>query len=200
VNIVQETAMSDLQIHPLTPDRIPDFVTLFGPSGACYGCWCTSFLLRPKTRHAMSNDERREVMLDRIRRGPPPGLLLYDSADPVGWMQIGPRSDVPEWNNPGRVSSPLPDAPADDPGIWAVSCFFFRSRSRGKGMSHAILAAGIAHARASGARLLEAAPMDRAKQSKSVGLFVGSTSVFVKAGFQTVATVKQGRPLMRLVL
>lgn len=192
--------MDTLRILPLTPDRIPDFVALFGPSGACYGCWCTHFRLRPKVREATPPDARRDLMLDRIRNGPPPGLIGYQGDDPVAWMQIGPRSDVPEWNNPGRVTTPLPDAPADDPAVWAVSCFFFRSRLRGKGLSHQMLAAGIGFARDSGARLLEAAPMDRAKQSKSVGLFVGSTSVFAKAGFAQVARVKEGRPLMRLAL
>lgn len=115
-------------------------------------------------------------------------------------MQIGPRTDVPEWNNPGRSSSPLPDAPVDYPAVWAVSCFFFRSRSRGKGLSHRMLAAGIDHARANGARLLEASPMEKAKQSRSIGLFVGSMSTFTKAGFQIVAQAKPNRPLMRLVL
>lgn len=192
--------MEDLRIQPLSPELIPDFMALFGPQGACYGCWCTYFRLRPKQRQAMSGEEKREAMLERIRRGPPPGLLAYSGGQPVGWMQIGPRADVPEWNNPGRVSSPLPDAPADDPQVWAVSCFFFRSNQRGKGLSHPMLAEGITFARQGGARLLEAAPMDRAKQSKSVGLFVGSTSVFLKAGFRQVAAVKDGRPLMRLAL
>jgi hypothetical protein len=192
--------MSTLTIRPLTPDLIPAFLTLFGPQGACYGCWCTAFLLRPKQRNASSGDERREVMLDTIRNGPPPGLIALQGDDPVGWMRIGPRASVPEWNNPGRSSSPLPGAGPDDPGVWAVSCFFFRTKARGQGLSHDILAAGIAHARASGARLLEASPMDRAKQSKSIGLFVGSTSVFLKAGFVEVARAKEGRPLMRLTL
>lgn len=192
--------MEDLRIRPLTPELIPDFTTLFGPQGACYGCWCTHFRLRPKQRQAMSGDEKREAMLDRIRRGPPPGLLAFRGGQPVGWMQIGPRADVPEWNNPGRVSTPLPDAPAEDPQVWAISCFFFHTKARGQGLSHPMLAAGIDFARRGGARLLEAAPMDRAKQSKSVGLFVGSTSVFLKAGFRQVAAVKPGRPLMRLSL
>jgi len=192
--------MENLRIQPLTPELIADFTALFGPQGACYGCWCTYFRLRPKERQAMGGDEKREVMLDRIRRGPPPGLLAYDGGQPVGWMQIGPRADVPEWNNPGRVSTPLPDGPADDPRVWAISCFFFHAKTRGHGLSHPMLAAGIAFARQNGARLLEAAPMDRAKQSKSVGLFVGSTSVFLKAGFRQVAAVKEGRPLMRLAL
>jgi GNAT superfamily N-acetyltransferase len=192
--------MDDLRILPLTPDLTVDFLTLFGPSGACYGCWCQHFRLRPKDRERLPPDARRHLMVARIADGPPPGLLAYQGGDPVGWMQIGPRADVPEWNNRGRASSPLPDAPADDPAVWAMSCLFFRSRARGKGLSHAMLAAGIAHARASGARLLEASPMDRARQSKSVGLFVGSTSVFVKAGFHEVARAKPGRPLMRLAL
>ena len=84
--------------------------------------------------------------------------------------------------------------PADDPGVWAVSCFFFATKERGEGLSHLMLSAGIEYARTSGARFLEASPMDKAKQSKSIGLFVGSTSVFEKAGFNTMITRKEGRP------
>jgi hypothetical protein len=185
---------------PLTPDHLPAFQTLFGPSGACYGCWCTHFTLRPKARQLMTPDERGEVMFDEVRHGPPPGLLALRDERAIGWMRIGPRAAIPEWNNPGRSSSPLPDAPATDPAVWAVSCFFFASRERGRGLSHPFLQAGIDFARHNGARLLEASPMDRAKQSKSIGLFVGSTSVFQKAGFTEVARAKPGRPLMRLAL
>lgn len=192
--------MDNLQIHPLTADRIADFTALFGPQGACYGCWCTYFRLPPKQRQALDGDGKRDHMLARIAAGPPPGLLAYDGDFPVGWMQIGPRTDVPQWNNPNRSSTPLPDAPADDPGVWAISCFFFRPKARGQGLSGAMLAGGIAYARANGARLIEASPMDRARQSKSIGLFVGSTSTFRRAGFAQVACRKEGRPLVRLVL
>jgi hypothetical protein len=190
----------DVRIEPLAPALWPQFETLFGPSGACYGCWCTAFRLRPKIRHEFTGDDKRGVMRQRVVAGPPPGLLALRGETAIGWMQIGPRADVPEWNNPGRSSTPLEDGPADDPGVWAVSCFFFTSKERGNGLSHLILAAGIDHARSNGARFLEASPMDRAKQSKSIGLFVGSTRVFEKAGFTTLVTRKEGRPLMRLVL
>jgi GNAT superfamily N-acetyltransferase len=115
-------------------------------------------------------------------------------------MQIGPRADVPQWNNPRRATTPLPDALAEDARVWAISCFFVRSKARGQGLSHALVAAGIGFARAGGARLIEAAPIDQAKHSKSVGLFVGSTAVFARAGFVEMARRKPGRPLMRLVL
>lgn len=186
--------------RPLTPDLIPAFEAVMGPSGACYGCWCTYFRAPPKLREALGPEGRKALMLARIAEGPPPGLLMWLDDHPMGWLQIGPRADVPQWNNPRRSSTPLPDAKADDPSVWAVSCFFLRAPHRGKGLSHALLAAGVDHARTMGARVLEASPMDDAKQSKSIGLFVGSTRVFEAAGFATVARHKPNRPLMRLDL
>jgi hypothetical protein len=67
-------------------------------------------------------------------------------------------------------------------------------------MTHRLVAAGIGFARESGARLLEACPMDQSKDSRSIGLFVGSARVFEKAGFERLVERKAGRPLMRLML
>jgi predicted GNAT family acetyltransferase len=115
-------------------------------------------------------------------------------------MQVGPRADVPEWNNAGRGSAPLEPADADDPDVWAISCFFLRSKARGKGLTHQLVQGGIEFARVNGARFLEACPMDLSRDSRSIGLFVGSTRVFEKAGFQRMVERKAGRPLVRLVL
>ena len=87
-----------------------------------------------------------------------------------------------------------------DFSVWAVSCFFAKSTERGRGLAHDLLAGGLAFARESGARIVEACPVDHARTAKSVGLFVGSTPVFEKAGFRKVALRKAGRPLMRLDL
>jgi len=192
--------MAKLDVVPLTADRWPDFESLFGRQGACYGCWCTYFRLAPKQRKANSSEDNKDFIRSRIEAGPPPGLLGYLDGAAIAWMQIGPRADVPQFNNPGRVSAPLPDAPADDPSVWTISCFFTKSAMRGQGLSHAMVAAGIDYARRNRARILEACPMDRAKQAKSVGLFVGSTRVFESAGFEQAALRKDGRPLMRLAL
>lgn len=187
----------DILCAPLTADLWDDFALLFGPSGACYGCWCQHFRLPPKVRQATPADGKKALMRQRVSGGPPPGLLAYAGGKAVGWMQIGPRSDVPEWNNPGRVTAPVG---APGPGDWAISCFFVKGPMRGKGLSHFMLAEGIEFARRSGAHRLEACPIDKARQSKSVGLFVGSTRVFAKAGFTEIALRKPGRPLMRLEL
>lgn len=199
-----QTAMTaaspDAQVQPLTAEFWPALEDLFGPQGACYGCWCTYFRLPPARRRAGTRETNKAHLMNRVEAGPPPGLIAFQDGAPVGWMQIGPRADVPEWNNARRVSAPLEGEDLTDPASWAISCFFIRSKARGRGLSHRLVAAGIDFARGNGARVLDACPIDEAKQSKSVGLFVGSTRVFEAAGFRAVALRKPGRPLMRLEL
>lgn len=186
--------------QPLTTDRWDDFEAVMGPRGACYDCWCTYFRLSPAERKSFAGSEKKDFMRQRVSAGPAPGLIGYLGDRPVGWVQVGPRADVPNWNSPRTVSRPLDEADAEDPTIWAVSCFFIVSKERGKGLSHQMLAAAVAHARAAAARVIDACPIERTKQSKSVGLYVGSRRIFEAAGFAEVASRKEGRPLMRLVL
>ena len=189
-----------VSIEPLTPDLWPAFEDLFGKQGACYGCWCTYFRMPPATRRASSNMRNKDVIKARIEAGPPPGLLAFEDGVALGWMQIGPRVDVPEWNNKGRASAPLADGGAEDPAVWAISCFFIRNKARGRGLTHQLVAGGVDYARRNGARLVEACPIRESKDARSLGLFVGSARVFEKAGFSTVVERKAGRPLMRLEL
>jgi len=190
--------MEVFAVYPLTPERWDDFETLFGPSGACYGCWCTYFRMPAAERKVLDGTAKKEFIRNRIETGLPPGVLGYVEGQPVAWVQVGPRADVPQWNSPRTVSRPLDPADAGDPSVWAVSCFFIGSRHRRKGNSHRILDAAIRFARESGARRIEACPMEQAKTSKSLGLYVGSMRVFEAAGFREVARRKEGRPLMRL--
>jgi predicted GNAT family acetyltransferase len=196
VTVVDEAT----DVLPLTPERWPLFEDLFGKQGACYGCWCTHFRLPPAVRRENDRQRNKDFISARIENGPPPGLLAVADGKAVGWMQIGPRADVPEWNNAGRVSAPLMPDEAGDSAVWAISCFFIRSKARGRGLTHRLVGAGIDYAREAGARALEACPMDQSKDSRSIGLFVGSTRVFEKAGFLPVITRKPGRPLMRMEL
>ena len=189
-----------ITIAPVTGGLWPDFEDLFGRQGACYGCWCTHFRMPPAVRRENDRQRNREHIKARIETGPPPGLLAFDDENAVGWMQIGPRADVPEWNNAGRGSAPLDAAEALDPAVWAISCFFIRSKARGKGLTHRLVEGGVAFARENGARFVEACPMDLSKDSRSIGLFVGSSRVFERAGFERMVERKAGRPLMRLVL
>lgn len=190
----------DFAVLPLTPERWGDLEALFGQQGPCYGCWCNHFRMAPRLRKPLLGEGARRLFEERVKQGPPPGVLAYAGDKPVGWLQVGPRAHVPEWNNPRRASTPLPDAPAEDERNWAASCFFVRRGFRGRGVTAALLAGGVGFARESGARLVEAAAMDNRETRSADGLYVGPETVFRRAGFVEVARQKPGRPLLRLVL
>ncbi|WP_332686766.1 GNAT family N-acetyltransferase [Bosea sp. (in: a-proteobacteria)] len=187
-------------VVPLTPEHWPALEELFGPQGPCYGCWCNHYRMPPKLRKPLLGEGARRLFEQRVHDGPAPGVLAFAGEVAVGWLQVGPRAHVPEWNNPRRASTPLPDAPAEDERNWAASCFFVRKGFRGKGVTGALLDGAIGFARRSGAQLLEAAPMANETKRSSEGLYVGPESVFRRAGFVEVACHKPGRPLLRLVL
>ncbi|MEI2301699.1 GNAT family N-acetyltransferase [Ensifer sp. MJa1] len=189
-----------LQFTPVTEDRWADFERLFEPNGAYGGCWCTALRLPHSARKAMSAAGNKAFIRTRIGLGPPPGILGYFEGAPVAWVQVGPRHDIPQFNSPRTVARPLEEREATDPKIWALSCLFMQSKLRGRGLSHQLVSGAVAFARASGARYLDACPIDHAKQPKSVALWVGPTSVFEAAGFEVLARRKDSRPLMRLDL
>lgn len=193
-------AETSFRVEPLVPALWPALEDLFGPHGPCYGCWCNHFRMPPKLRRPLLGEGARRLFEERVRKGPPPGVLAFAGETCVGWLQVGPRAHVPEWNNPRRASTPLPDAPAEDERNWAASCFFVRKGFRGQGVTGALLDGAVDFARASGARLIEAAPMDHEAKRSADGLYVGPERVFLRAGFTEVARQKPGRPLMRLVL
>ncbi|RUZ59322.1 GNAT family N-acetyltransferase, partial [Mesorhizobium sp. M7A.F.Ca.CA.002.06.1.1] len=155
-------------IAPLAPELWAEFEDLFGKQGACYGCWCTHFRLAPAMRRESSRERNKDHIKARIEAGPPPGLLAFEDGQAVGWMQIGPRADVPEWNNQGRGSAPVDPADATDPAVWAISCFFIRGKARGRGITHRLVEGGIDFARQNGARLLEDCSIDLSRDSLSI--------------------------------
>jgi predicted GNAT family acetyltransferase len=137
----------------------------------------------------------------RVRKGPPPGLIAYRGAEPVGWIQVGPRADVPNWNGARRLSAPLhPDESADE-SIWAVSCFVVPPKRRGAGVAAALLAGAVAYARKKGAAALDACPVDvGGGKANPTSIYHGVASMFERAGFAEIARRRRDRPLMRLDL
>jgi hypothetical protein len=77
----------NLVVRPLTPDLWPALESLFGPRGACNGWWCMYWRIGPEYR---TRDRARNKAALRaiVEAGPPPGLIAFDGALPVGWCPI----------------------------------------------------------------------------------------------------------------
>lgn len=186
-------AHGELTIHPLTPERWPAFVDLFGRFGASNGCWCMYW--RIGSAYHQRPRELNEAALHRIvRRGPPPGLLALDGDLAVGWCQLTPRAELP-WLDHGKVLSPVDDEP-----VWAISCFYVRRGHRARGVMTALIAGAVEAARRAGARVIEAYPIDTDAPGATRNVFTGTAAAFTRAGFREVARRRPDRPIMRLEL
>ena len=187
------------QFKPLTPDRWEDVVVVFGAGrGVCSKCWCMYWRLPRREFERSLGDTNRKLFRKRVDTGPPPGLIAYRDGEPVGWVQVGPRADVPNWNGPRRLTAPTPDAPADDPGVWSISCFAVRTGCRQQGVATALLDGAIDWARENGARVLDGCPVDSSEQRQPISIYHGAASMFRGAGFREVVRRRHDRPLMRL--
>ena len=183
------------KVVPLTPDLWPAFEQLFGGNGACSGCWCIHWRVPRADYIAWRGQKAKAFFKRRVMKGPPPGVLAFIGDEAVGWLQIGPRADTPQWNSTRRATAPLKEADAGDERIWGATCFFIKSSARGQGVMSALVKGGLKFAKASGARFVEACPIDGA--TGNVDAYVGLMPVFERAKFKEVARRRPNRPLMR---
>lgn len=184
-----------LTCHPLTPDRWADFETLFGPRGACAGCWCT-FWRRPRADYNRQKGAgNRRFMLQVVETGPPPGILGYLGDEPVGWCSVAPREDFPGLER-SRILKPVDGTP-----VWSISCLFVRKDQRRKGLSIQLLRAAVEHVKKQGGKVVEAYPVEP-KSADVPDAFVwhGLASAYLAAGFREVARRSDTRPIMRFTI
>lgn len=186
--------MPEITFHPITPERWPDFETLFGKNGACGGCWCMAWRLLSKEFKQMQGDPNRRAMKKIVAAQTPPGVLAYEGKEPVGWISLGPRQDFV------RLASSRILAPVDDQPVWAVICFFIRKDHRKQGLSTELLKAAAQFAKKNKAKILEGYPHELKKDLPPPFVWTGLVSAFRKAGFEEVARRSATRPIMRLAL
>lgn len=171
-----------LAFHPLTPDRWDDLERLFGPRGACGGCWCMYWRRTGAEWRACDAKANRRDFRALVARGPAPGILAYEGGEPVGWCALAPREDYPRF----RASRTL--KPVDDAPVWSVSCFFVRRDRRRQGVTRSLLEAAKRHVRASGGRIVEGYPVvPKGGSIPEAFAWTGVLPAFESAGFEEVA-------------
>ena len=188
--------MKPIRIEPLSPDTWPAFEQLFGPRGACGGCWCMTPRLRPKEYEKTKGEGNRRLMKDLVDSGETPGLLAIQEDTPIGWVSLGPRLSF------GFLSRSKILAPVDDLPVWSVVCLFIAKAHRRSGISIKLLEAAADHASTQSASCLEGypiAPKDHATVP-AVFAYWGIAKAFASAGFTEVERRSPTRPIMRKFL
>jgi len=184
-----------LSIRPLAPETWDDFERLFGPRGACGGCWCMTPRLTRSEYERGKGEGNRRALSKLVRAGTVPGVLAYlDEGDgePVAWCAIEPREAFSSLAR-SRILKPLDDRP-----VWSIVCLFVRKDLRGRGLSSRLIEGAVRHARASGARIVEAYPVEpKQNPMPAVFAYTGIASAYLKAGFREVARRSETRPILR---
>ncbi|HVP68927.1 MAG TPA: GNAT family N-acetyltransferase [Anaeromyxobacteraceae bacterium] len=191
---VRDRSAPALTFGPLTARRFGDLERLFGPNGACAGCWCMWWKTTRAQYRAGRGEGNRRALARLVRSGAVPGLLAYAGAEPVGWCAVEPRRAYP------RLARSRLLAPVDDAEVWSVTCFFVARPFRRQGVTRALLEAAAAHARRRGARTLEGYPVDAAAKVADASVYTGLATAFRAEGFEEVARRSPRRPIVRLAL
>jgi GNAT superfamily N-acetyltransferase len=186
--------VTDVEIHPLTPDRWGDLEELFGERGGADGCWCMYWRQSSAEYKAGRYEGNRRAFERRVKDGePPPGLLAYVDGRPAAWCSLGQREEY------GRLQRSRVLGPLDDRPVWAVVCFYVDRGHRSSGLARRLLEAAGDFARQHGASTLEGYPLDPDHRRPSSGeAYTGVVSMFRDGGFQEVARRgSTGRPIYR---
>jgi GNAT superfamily N-acetyltransferase len=163
-------------------------------------CWCLSYrLTSSKENRELVGPARGERVRELVAQEPPPGVIAYDGAEPVGWAGVHPRADTSFATN-RRIPH------VDDLDVWSVWCIRVRPGHRGEGLSHHLLRGAVEFARAHGAPAIEGYPVyNRGAKVDLTMAYVGTRALFERAGFAKAAdttSVLNGFPrvVMRLDL
>jgi len=180
-------------IHPLTPDRWKDFEQLFGPRGACAGCWCMYWKLRGQDFDAGKGDGNRLAQKKIVTAGQIPGLLAYVEGIPAGWVAVEPRENYPVMNH-SRILAPL-----DERAVWSVTCFYVTKQYREQGLTVELLRAAVDHVARQGGKVVEGYPVEpqEGKKMPPVFVYTGLAPAFLQAGFVEAGRRSEKRPIMR---
>jgi GNAT superfamily N-acetyltransferase len=183
--------MAGLRFAPLTPARWGDFAELFGPRGACGGCWCMWWRVERKDYRAGQAGLNKRRMKKIVASGDPPGLLAYDGERAVGWIALGPRADYPGLARARTLKPP------DDQPVWSVTCFFVAKDHRRRGLTTELLKAAAEYVRKRGGKLLEGYPSKPGGPWPDMSAWTGLVPAFERAGFTLAAKPTGGRRIMR---
>jgi GNAT superfamily N-acetyltransferase len=176
----------DLRLERLTKDREDDFLALMARDEHGGQCWCVAWWVPTWDEYvAQSPAQHHQVRDDLFARDVHDGYLAYVDGAAVGWVQAGPRDDLP------KIAETFSLAP--DPDAWAISCFMVLAPYRGQGLARRIFAAAIDDIRARGASAVEGYPL-HGTGHEAEEVWTGPQSLYVAAGF-----TERGRGPRRVV-
>jgi len=182
-----------LVIRPITASRFPDVEALFKTDSIMRSCWDIWPRYDTKERRELQgrdtwSETNRRLLRSLAARRRAPGLLAYAGREPVGFISLGPRTEM------HRVDRSRTSPRVDDVPVWVVPCFFVRKDHRGTGVTVALLRAAVEYAGKHGAPAVEGYPRAPGAKVHDSTAFFGTAAQFRRAGFRKIAGPRADLP------
>ncbi|MDP9044472.1 MAG: GNAT family N-acetyltransferase [Pseudomonadota bacterium] len=182
-----------IDILPLTPERLPDFLDFFEHRAFVDNPkWLSCFCHFPHADHAnivwkeRTATENRAATCARIEAGTMTGWLAYADGLSIGWCNAGPRRFIA-----GLFDEPEPLADR----IGAIACFVIAPAFRGKHVATRLLHAACDGLRTCGFEWAEAYP--RPASVNAAEHHHGPLAMYEAAGFGMVKREADGGLVVR---
>jgi GNAT superfamily N-acetyltransferase len=169
-----------IHVHPLTPDRLTDWLRFFDhdafanhPEWASCYCHFLHADTRAKEWSAYTADENRRAVIPLIEQRRLQGHLAYSQHRVVGWCHAAAGAAIPA----------LHDQPgATDDGVGNVVCFVVAASWRRQGVARQLLRAACDGLKLQGLTVAQAYP---ARAAVDVGaMHFGPLQMYLDSGFE----------------
>jgi GNAT superfamily N-acetyltransferase len=195
----------ELEVLPANEASWADLQAVFGVRGQPASCRCQGFKLGWYDLHdRMPVEERMErqrfqTACDQPESPVTSGLVGYRDGEPVGWCAVEPRRAYPYLTEQRTILKKRGEDRADET-VWSVTCFVTRVGHRHRGVMRLMARAAVEHARARGARALEAYPIvtEPGVDIPWGEAHVGAYEVLLDAGFREIAHPTKRRYVVRI--
>jgi GNAT superfamily N-acetyltransferase len=191
--LLDEDFLNELTYEPLTPANWDAFAGLFGPKGACGGCWCMYYRMNKQDfTEGKLNDGNKNAIHELVMQNKPVGILGIYQGQAIAWCAFAPRQDFQKLAR-SRVHRPI-----DNEQVWSIPCFFIARNFRRLGISVQLLKGVIEYARTKGIKIIEAYPTIPGQQKLPDSFaWIGLYKSFERAEFLIVDQASKNRPMVR---
>jgi len=189
--------IGEVTVHPVTEDRVGDWLSFFDHDAfAGNPGWASCYCIEPHDPEGDGErpwEEKRALMIGRIRNHGTFGYLAYVDDRPVGWVNASLRSDYGEFYR--AVDPEGPDAPS----VIGVSCFVVAPPYRKHGVASDLLDRVIDDAASRGASWIEAYPHTERNEPRASHFFRGPRSLYDTRGFGPIQALDRNTVMRRSV-
>lgn len=141
--------------------------------------------------HAPENKRKKRELVKKKRTH---GIIVYSGENPVGWVQYGPKPELPRLDNSKTYQSLNLDS--EGKKLWRITCFFVDRNNRKSGVAGFGLNAALASIKKKGGGVVETYPSTKPNRGASL-MWSGTVSMFEDAGFEVASQLGKSSVVMR---